>query len=83
MFPEADKFAEELCQFYKSVGTPDELAEWVADSWFNSFHGLYDTSHDCADGIEHIDRMRAILRRDIPTKEKLAQLNVLNPMVKK
>jgi len=82
MILEAEKFAEELCQFHKSLGASDDLAKWLADGWLSSFHSMYERSCDCADGIEHIDRTRAILRRDIPIKEKLAQLQTVNPMAR-
>jgi len=80
MFLEAEKFAEELCQFHKSLGASDDLAKWLADGWLSSFHGMYERSRDYADGIEHIDRTRTILQRDIPIKEKLAQLQTVNPI---
>jgi hypothetical protein len=79
---EAEKFAEELCQFHKSLGASDDLAKWLADGWLSSFHGMYERNCDYADGIEHIDRGRTILRRDIPIKEKLAQLQAVNPMAR-
>lgn len=82
MFLEAEKFAGELCQFHKSLGASDDLAKWLADGWLSAFHGMYERNCDYADGIEHIDRTRAILQRDIPIKEKLAQLQVVNPMAR-
>ena len=42
MFLEAEKFAEELCQFHKSLGASDDLAKWLADGWLSSFHGMYE-----------------------------------------
>jgi hypothetical protein len=82
MFLEAEKFAEELCQFHKSLGASDDLAKWLADGWLSSFHGMYERSSDYADGIEHIDRTRAILQRNISIKEKLVQLQAVNPMAR-
>jgi hypothetical protein len=82
MFFEAEKLAEELCQFHKSLGASDDLAKWLADGWLSSFHGMYERSRDYADGIDHIDRTRAILRRDTPIKEKLAQLQAVNPVAR-
>jgi hypothetical protein len=79
MFLEAEKFAEELCQFHKSLGASDDLAKWLADGWLCSFHGMYERSRDYPNGVEHIDRTRAILRQDIPIKEKLAKLQAVNP----
>jgi hypothetical protein len=82
MFFEAEKFAEELCQFHKSLGASDDLAKWLADGWLSSFHDMYERSRDYSDGIDHIDRTRAILRRDTPIKEKLAQLQAVNPVAR-
>jgi aspartokinase-like uncharacterized kinase len=83
MFPEAEEFAEEFRQYNKSLGLSDDFAKWMADSWLNSLHGMYETSHDNADWIEQIDSMREILRQDIPIKEKIARLEVVNPMPRK
>jgi hypothetical protein len=82
MFSEAERFAEELCQFHKSLGASDDLAKWLADGWLSAFQGMYERSRDYADGIEHIDRTRAILRRNTRINEKLAQLQAANPMAR-
>jgi hypothetical protein len=68
MFLEAEKLAEELCQFHKSLGASDDLAKWLADGWLSSFHGMYERRRDYADGIEHVDRTRAILLTITPPK---------------
>ena len=82
MFFEAEKFADELCKFHKSLGASDDLAKWLADGWLCSFHGMYERSRDYSDGIDHIDRTRVILRRDTPIKEKLAQLQAVHPVAR-
>ena len=82
MFLEAEKFAEELSQFHRSLGASEDFAKWLADGWLSSFHSMYERNCDYVDGIEHIDRTRAILRRDIPIKEKLARLQAVNPVAR-
>jgi hypothetical protein len=55
------------------------MADFLADSWLDSFHGMYAASCDNADAIADFDLRLEILRRKISFDEKRKLLAGLSP----
>ena len=73
MFPEVEKFVEDLRAHYHAIGLA--RADEHADNYADAVHGMYVLSTDKPAAIEHFDRLLALHRMQIPFEEKRTQLN--------